>query len=231
MNDTANLDVFLDAALAHVPFDGWSEATFNAAATDLGLSGDEAKVLAPRGAVDLAIAYHRRGDQVMIDRMAATDLTAMRYSDRVAAALKFRIDAMSDREAVRRATTLFSLPNYARDGAKLIWETADHIWNALGDTSTDGNWYSKRVTLSAVWGSVVLYWLGDDSPGYSKTSDFIDRRIENVMQFEAAKSKMRENPLTKPLMDLQSSIMGRMRPPQQAKDVPGTWANSQARSR
>jgi len=221
MNVTPELDRLLDAALAHVPFDGWTQITFDGAVSDLGLDIETARSLAPRGAIDLAIAYHRRGDRVMLDRMKAADLGALRYSDRVSAALKFRIEAMTDREAVRRATTLFSLPNYAPDGAKLIWETADHIWNALGDTSEDGNWYSKRVTLSAVWGSVVLFWLGDDSPDYSKTFDFIERRIENVMQFEKVKSQMRQNPLTKPLMDLQSSIMGRMRAPKPAKDVPG----------
>ena len=221
MNVTPELDRLLDAALAHVPFDGWTQITFDGAVSDLGLDIETARSLAPRGAIDLAIAYHRRGDRAMLDRMEAADLGALRYSDRVSAALKFRIEAMTDREAVRRATTLFSLPNYAPDGAKLIWETADHIWNALGDTSEDGNWYSKRVTLSAVWGSVVLFWLGDDSPDYSKTFDFIERRIENVMQFEKVKSQMRQNPLTKPLMDLQSSIMGRMRAPKPAKDVPG----------
>lgn len=222
MKATPDLDTFLDAALAHVPFDGWSHATLDAACADLGLGAAAAKALAPRGAVDLAIAYHRRGDQKMVERLKATDLGAMRYSDRVAAALKFRIDAMSDREAVRRATTLFSLPNHAPDGAKLIWETADHIWNTLGDTSEDGNWYSKRATLSAVWGSVVLYWLGDDSPGYAKTSDFIDRRIENVMQIETLKGKMRENPLTKPVMEVHAALFSKIRRPSKPVDVPGT---------
>jgi len=157
----------------------------------------------------------------MVDRLKATDLGALRYSDRVSTALKFRIEAMSDREAVRRATTLFSLPNHAPDGAKMVWETADHVWNALGDTSEDGNWYSKRATLSAVWASVVLFWLGDDSPDYSKSRDFIERRIQNVMQFEKVKGRLRQNPLTKPLMDLQSSLMGRIQAPKPPKDVPG----------
>ena len=216
-----NLDALLDAALAHVAFDGWSDETFAAAAEDAGLSLSDARSLAPRGALDLAMAYHRRGDREMVDRMNSADLGAMRYSERVATALKFRIDVMTDREAVRRATTLFSLPIHAADGAKLVWETADHIWTALGDTSEDGNWYTKRATLSAVWGSVVLYWLGDDSPVYAKTSDFIDRRIDNVMQIETLKGRMQQNPLTRPLMDLQNTILGRMSAPKTPKDVPG----------
>ena len=158
----------------------------------------------------------------MVAAMESTDLASLRYSERVAKALKLRIDAISDREAARRATTLFALPMHAPDGAKLIWETADHVWFALGDTSTDGNWYSKRATLSAVWCSVVLFWLGDDSPDHERTDDFIDRRIANVMQIENVKGQLRANPFTKPMMDVQAAIFGRLRPPKVSKDVPGT---------
>lgn len=222
MSKHADLEDLLDASLVHVAFDGWSETTFAAAASDLGLSLSEAKALAPKGPVDLAIAFHRRGDRAMVQALDEVDLAPLRYSERVAKALKVRISVMGDREAVRRATTLFSLPIYAPDGAKLVWETADHIWTALGDTSTDGNWYSKRATLSAVWGAVVLYWLGDDSPDYTKTSEFIERRIENVMQFEKVKGRLRSNPLTKPFMDVQASLLARISAPQSKSDVPGT---------
>lgn len=221
MSERIDLEALLDAALIHVAFDGWSDATFAAAVEDLGLTMPEAKLIAPRGAIDLAVAFHRRGDRAMLEALDTFNQSQMRYSERVAKALKVRISVMTDREAVRRASTLFSLPVYAPEGAKLVWETADHVWTALGDTSTDGNWYSKRVTLSAVWGSVVLYWLGDDSPDYAKTLDFIDRRIENVMQVEKVKGQLRSNPLTKPIMDLQASLMGRVKAPSKTSDVPG----------
>ena len=88
---------------------------------------------------------------------------------------------IADREAVRRAAALFALPLYAADGARAVWHTADTIWTALGDTSDDINWYSKRATLSAVYGAVVLYWLGDDSQDHQASWEFLDRRIDDVM--------------------------------------------------
>lgn len=221
----STIKTLLDAALPHVAFDGWSPATFRAAAEDAGLSEAEARALAPRGAVDLAVAYHRRGDRVMVERLEHADLSGMRFRDKVAMALRFRIEAMEDREAVRRATALFSLPVHAAEGAKLIWETADHVWTALGDTSDDLNWYTKRATLSGVWGATVLYWLGDESPGQADTLAFVDRRIEDVMRIEKVKGKLRENPLTKPLMDLQSGLFKRVRMPDisHLQDLPGRW--------
>jgi ubiquinone biosynthesis protein COQ9 len=220
---TPSKEALLDAILMHVPFDGWSEASFKAAVVDLDMDMREARALCPRGAIDLAVADHRRGDQAMLTRLAESDLSNMRFRDKVAEALWFRIEALSDREAVRRATTLFSLPGNAPEGAKLVWETSDLIWTALGDGSRDLNWYTKRATLSAVWASVLLFWLGDDSPACSETHAFIDRRIDDVMQFEKAKARFRENPLTRPAARLQDAIFGRVRAPQAGgmSDLPG----------
>ena len=167
----------LDAALMHVAFDGWSEATFKAAVSDTGMDPTVARAVCPRGAVDLAVAYHKRGDQQMIDRMKGENMTEMKFSAKVAAMVRFRLEAATDKEAVRRGTTLFALPQYAPEGAKLVWGTADAIWAALGDTSEDVNWYTKRATLSAVYSSTVLFWLGDTSEGHADTRAFIDRRI------------------------------------------------------
>ncbi|MFN7268672.1 MAG: COQ9 family protein, partial [Cereibacter sp.] len=50
----------LDAALAHVPFDGWSDTTLRAAIAASGVEPGLARALFPRGAVDLALAFHRR---------------------------------------------------------------------------------------------------------------------------------------------------------------------------
>lgn len=217
-----SLDALLDAALPHVVFDGWSPTSFEAARRDAEVSLEDAQVLAPRGAVDLAVAFHRRGDQQMLVRLEDVDLDQLRVRERVLTALKLRLEVMDDKEAVRRATALFSLPTHATEGGKLIWETADHVWTALGDTSRDGNWYSKRAILSAVWGATVLYWLGDDSPDGADTHDFLERRIEDVMRFEKLKGQLKDNPLTKPFMSMQEAVMGKMRAPTPPNDVPGT---------
>jgi len=219
------LDQLVDAALPHVAFDGWSPATFAAAVRDVDTDMGQARTLCPRGAVDLAVAYHKRGDAQMAAALQETDLTGMRFRDRVAHALRLRIRAVDDKEAVRRATAMFALPHMAADGAKLIWGTADAIWDALDDGSRDVNWYTKRLTLSGVYSSVVLFWLGDDSVDMQATDAFIDRRIDNVMQFEKLKAQAKDNPFLRPF----ASTLGRMTAPIKAPsketqmDLPGMW--------
>jgi ubiquinone biosynthesis protein COQ9 len=191
-------DRLIDAALLHVPFDGWSEATLRAAAADTGVDLALARALYPRGAVDLALAFHRRGDRRMAEALAIADLCALRFRDKVAEAVRLRLRVVApDKEAVRRGVTLFSLPQNVAAGAGAIWGTADAIWTALGDTSRDYNWYTKRATLSAVWSSTVLYWLGDDSPDMAATAAFIDRRIGDVMAFESVKGRVLASPFGK----------------------------------
>lgn len=216
MTDTDVKERLLDAALIHVPFDGWSEATFAAAIRDAGLDRAVARAACPRGAVDLALAYHQRGDAQMLARLAETDLTALRYRDRVALAVRYRLEAAEDKELVRRGTTLFSLPLYAPDGARAIWNTCDKIWMALGDTSDDINWYTKRATLSGVYGATVLFWLGDDSLDHQATWAFLDRRIDDVMRFEKFKATVRDNKALSSLLAAPMAVLGKIRAPGKA---------------
>jgi ubiquinone biosynthesis protein COQ9 len=211
----------LDAAMLHVPFDGWTETTFRAALTDSGVDAGLGRALFPRGGLDLALAYHRRGDQLMRDRLADMDLSALRYRDRIATAVRLRLEVIEDKEAVRRGTTLFALPMHAAEGARAIWGTSDAIWTALGDTSEDINWYSKRATLSAVYSATVLFWLGDDSLDHQASWDFLDRRIGDVMQIEKVKAGLRENPLSKLLLAGPMKLMEKVRKPSTPDDLPG----------
>ena len=200
MSETnADKDAFLDAALPHVPFDGWSHATMQAAADALGLDAAAVKALFPRGPVDLALAYHARGDDEMAARLSASDLEGMRYRDRIALGVRLRLE-VAGREEVRRAMALFALPQYAALGSAAIWGTASRIWETLGDTSRDINWYTKRATLSAVYSATLLFWLGDQSEASAATWQFLDRRIDDVMQIEGAKARMRDTGLYQAFM-------------------------------
>ncbi|MEN8934228.1 COQ9 family protein [Planktotalea arctica] len=223
MLKTTVKDQLLDAALIHVAFDGWTEATFTAAVQDAGLEIGVARSACPRGALDLAITYHLRGDADMLARYAQEDLSALRYSEKIATLVRFRLEAATDKEAVRRGTTLFALPHHAADGAKLIWGTADAIWIALGDTSRDSNWYSKRATLSAVYSATVLFWLGDQSEDHADTWAFLDRRIADVMRIEKVKAQVNASPLLKPLLAGPKWALGLLTAPPEHRrdDLPG----------
>ena len=178
----------VEAALSHVVFDGMGDRAIAAGARDIGMNPAMARVLLPRGGADLAAAYHRRGD-LALRLWLAEHPPQGRFRDRVAGAVMQRL-ALSDRELARAGAAILALPQHASLGARLVWETADAIWDGLGDRCEEVNWYSKRATLSMVHGATVLYWLGDDSAECAATRAFLDRRIEGVMRFETLKARL-----------------------------------------
>ena len=216
----------IDAALPHVAFDGWSDRTLALAVEDAGVDPGLSRLAFPRGGLDLALAFHRDRDAALAEAIAGADLAALRFRDRIGWAVMRRLELVADdREAVRRGATLFALPHHAADGARAIWHTADTIWTALGDQSRDFAWYSKRATLSAVYSSALLYWLGDETPGSEATRAFVDRRIDNVMQVEQVKARLRENPLSAAVLRGPQALLDRVRAPADTPPagLPGSW--------
>jgi ubiquinone biosynthesis protein COQ9 len=213
------------AALPHVAFDGWTDRTLAHAVEDAGVEPGLSRLAFPRGGVDLALAWHHAKDAELARRLSDEDLLGLRFRDRVAHAIMLRLDLVADdREAVRRGAALFALPHHAPDGARAIWHTADTIWNALGDDSRDLNWYTKRTTLSAVYSSALLYWLGDHTPNCAATREFVQRRIDNVMQFEDVKARIARNPLAAAMMKGPQRLLDRIRAPGDTAppDLPGS---------
>ena len=197
MTDTR--DRIAEAAIEHVPFDGMNTRALHAAARDLGMSADAAEAFFPGGGADLAAWIHRRGDAILAAWMRQAPQGRIR--ERVAEAIRQRLD-FADAELVRASSSLLALPQHQPLAGRLVWETADTIWNGLGDDSRDVNWYSKRATLSAVYTACVLYWLGDLSENHADTRGFIDRRIDGVMRFEKIKASARKLPGVTMLTDM-----------------------------
>jgi ubiquinone biosynthesis protein COQ9 len=171
---------------------GWTDSALKAAAQEAGLTEGEAALACPKGAFDLFDAFADRADQAMLARLEELDLAAMKVRQRVTAAVQVRLEAQAPhKEAARAMTRALANPVRAPEAARLLWRTADRIWRALGDTSTDENYYSKRAILSGVLASTYARWFSDQSDDNAETWAFLDDRIENVMQFEKFKARLK----------------------------------------
>jgi ubiquinone biosynthesis protein COQ9 len=175
----------LAATIPHVPFDGWIWTAVVRGARDAGYADAEAHLAFPEGIREVVTAYSARLDQRMrtaLDARAA-EMVGMRTRERVAFALRLRLEAASgEREAIRRLMSFLALPENCGLGTKLLWSSVDAVWRAAGDRSTDFNYYTKRALLAGVVGATVLYWLSDESEGYASTWAFLDRRLEDVLR-------------------------------------------------
>jgi ubiquinone biosynthesis protein COQ9 len=125
----------------------------------------------------------------MLEALASHDLAALKVRERIALAVRLRIEALAaHKPAARRAVQFLTLPQFAPEGARNLYRTVDAIWRGIGDTSTDFNFYSKRALLAAVYTTSLMRWFEDQSEDSRATWEFLDARIENVMQIEKAKA-------------------------------------------
>ncbi|MEZ5758312.1 MAG: COQ9 family protein [Emcibacteraceae bacterium] len=185
-------DSLLEAALDHVAFDGWSEKTLNQAAENIGISSAIVDLAFPDGVIEMIDFYAQKCDIAMVHQAAKIDLNSLKIREKITALVKFRLlSEQPHKEAVRRTVAFLALPGNYYTSLRILYRTVDLIWKTINDTSTDFNFYTKRMTLSAVYSSTFLYWLGDESENNADTWDFLDRRIENVMQIEKLKAKCR----------------------------------------
>ena len=188
--DTALRDRLIVATLAHTPFDGWSPAALRAGVLDIDVSDDVAQAAFPHGTSDMIRHFSRWADRCMIAGLEAADLDEMRIHERVTIAVELRLEALEPhREAVRRGLSWLAMPQNALLGARLLYRTVDDIWYAVGDRSADFSFYTKRGLLAGVVGSTTLFWLDDGSEGGTETSDFLDRRIADVMRISTVRRR------------------------------------------
>ena len=127
--------------------------------------------------------FNARADRAMAAAVAAYEPTPPRLRDRIALAVRLRLEANAQhREAIRRGLAYLALPQNAPVGAKCLYRTVDAIWYAAGDMSTDFSFYTKRALLAGVYSATVLYWLNDASEGFTRTWAFLDRRLDEVLR-------------------------------------------------
>jgi len=173
-------------------FDGWTRQAVDSAASRLGVDPVQARLAFPKGQAAMIDRYIQEVDRALEASFSPKQLAGMKIRERIRALVWRRLEIMGEaREAVRRALAILAMPQNVPLALRISWRTADLMWRLAGDTSTDFNHYTKRMTLGAVYASTLLAWLDDQSEGWSDTATFLNRRIDDVMKFEKWKAEWR----------------------------------------
>lgn len=179
----------LEKALEHAPALGFSDALLARAGKEAGVGAEMLVHLFPAGPASLVEAFSVKADDDMERQIADQNLPAMKIRERIRTAALARIAAVRlNKEAARRAGAFLMMPANAALGARLVYRSVDLMWRAAGDTATDFNFYTKRGILAGVYSATLMRWFNDASADESETREFLDARIENVMQFEKFKA-------------------------------------------
>jgi ubiquinone biosynthesis protein COQ9 len=173
-------------------FDGWTRAAVDSAARQLGVDPVQARLAMPKSQAGLIALYIQEVYRALEAWFTPQRLKGLKIREKIRALVWQRLEIMGPaREAVRRALAILAMPQNVPLALRISWRAVDLMWRIAGDTSTDFNHYTKRMTLGAVYGSTLLAWLDDQSESWQETSAFLDRRIDGVMRFEKWKAEWR----------------------------------------
>ena len=173
-------------------FDGWTRQAVDSAAVQLGIDPVQARLAFPKTQAAMIDCYIQEVDRALEAWFTPKRLQGMKIREKIRSLIWHRLEIMGPaREAVRRGLAILVMPQNVPQALRTGWRTADLMWRIAGDTSTDFNHYTKRMTLGAVYASTLLVWLDDQSEGWQETAAFLDRRIDDVMKIEKLKAEWR----------------------------------------
>jgi ubiquinone biosynthesis protein COQ9 len=215
--DTADLtldeicELIAPRLATNAAFDGWNDQAIESAAFEVGIDADIAKLALKGGPMTLIDAWIGSVDVEMAKRLPPETLNTMKIRDRITTLIATRLEITApDKEGQRRALAIMAMPQNIPSATRIGWRTADRMWRLAGDTATDLNHYTKRMTLSAVYASTLAVFVNDESEDFADTRAFLDRRIGNVMQIEKIKAQAKSRREYVPSL---SRFIGRLRYP------------------
>ncbi|GFV89778.1 ubiquinone biosynthesis protein COQ9, mitochondrial [Trichonephila clavipes] len=175
----------LKAGLDFVPEHGWSKQSIALGAQSLGLSSSSHTLIQDGGA-DLVHYFNILCNEKLesyLKEQYSENKTKIHIQNYIEDALENRLKMIIPfvsrwPEAMALTISPLQIPT----DSKNLLDLVDMIWSLSGDKSLNLTWYSKRLSLAAIYRMCELSLLQDKSPDYIDTFDFLHRRVEDVMK-------------------------------------------------
>jgi ubiquinone biosynthesis protein COQ9 len=159
-----NLDPFFEEASEHL----WEWSSIL-------LRWPEAEERFPAGIQDLFGALGTVIDQ----RLETCDISDLRTSEKIETLVMKSLEMPTAyQKGLRLAVGIFlKQPSSFSWAVGLFYQRIDKIWRLAGDRSLNMSFYSKRLSLGAIYSATSLRWLYDTSPSYYQTHQILKLQL------------------------------------------------------
>ena len=204
---TENLDNYqlridlIRAMLTHVPFDGWTWEAMEQGAVDINFEKKKTsslrikifKDLFKNGPIDFIDVFSEIIDLEVKENYNLIESKPERVPEKIKKLIMIRLNLCQRyKEAVRSSISLTAIPVNARASVQILYRTCNSIWRVAGDKSTDFSFYTRRISLAAVYTSTLLFWLNDNSNNNIETEFFLDRRLKDIGKISSLKKPIND---------------------------------------
>ena len=168
---------------------GWNENLFKQISLKSKYSYEEISILFSNNYMKLLNLYLDEINKKMTFDSKNIDFLRLKVHQRIRKLIILRLKIMvKEKKIIKETLTHLLLPNNYKFSLRNIYNTVDQIWFLSGDTSTDFNFYSKRVILASVYISVIIHFINNKN--FDDTLIVLDTQLKRVAKIPKIKNKV-----------------------------------------
>ncbi|MDC0498626.1 COQ9 family protein [Alphaproteobacteria bacterium] len=155
-----------------------------------GLNTDEIDLLFPQGNIDLIkFALDQLNNDLDV-YCRQIDLIRLPIHKRIRKVLLSKISLMNkDKPFYRNIFLNLLIPNKNFSLSNQLYNSVDQLWFIAGDSSTDFNFYTKRLILSGIYSRVMLFFFNNNNQ--EELENILDESLRRVSKIPEIKSKLK----------------------------------------
>ena len=155
-----------------------------------GLNTDETDLLFPQGNIDLIkFALEQLNNDLEV-YCRQIDLIRLPIHKRIRKVLLSKISLMNKDKFFYRSIFLnLLIPKKNFSLSSQLYNSVDQLWFIAGDSSTDFNFYTKRLILSGIYSRVMLFFFNNNNQ--EELENILDESLKRVSKIPEIKSKLK----------------------------------------
>ena len=155
-----------------------------------GIDINETELLFPEGNIDFIKFTLEQLNKELEECCRKIDLIRLPVHKRIKKVLLLKISLMSKNKLFYRSIFFKLLvPNKNFSLSTQLYNSVDQIWFIAGDSSTDFNFYTKRLILSVIYSRIMLYFFNNNNQ--DELEDILDDSLQRVSKIPKIKSKLK----------------------------------------
>ena len=180
----------LNFAKIFVSKNGFTQNSLENISKKYGLDINETELLFPEGNNDLIKFALEQLNSELEEYCRKIDLIRLPTHKRIKKVLLSKVALMNKNKLFYRSIFLnLLIPKKNFSLSSQLYNSVDQIWFIAGDSSTDFNFYTKRLILSIIYSRIMLFFFNNNNQ--EELENILDESLQRVSKIPEIKSKLK----------------------------------------
>tara|TARA_B100000965_G_scaffold366083_1_gene351048 strand:- start:232 stop:876 length:645 start_codon:yes stop_codon:yes gene_type:complete len=167
---------------------GWNDLTFKKISKEKKINISEINLLFPNGFKDMIKYSLNCLNYDLEKKINKIDIQNIPLHRKIKKIVLTKIEIMNNHKNFYKKTFYYlMIPTNYKLLTSQLYISIDLMWRLADDTSTDFNYYTKRIILSGVYSSVIISFLKKDN--MIEIENILDNRLSKVSKIPILKNK------------------------------------------